>query len=50
MPSKPTAGAVDEYIRTFPAEIQTRLNAVRDLIRAIAPRRPSRSARNPDID
>ncbi len=37
MPSKPTAGAVDEYIRTFPAEIQTRLNAVRDLIRAIAP-------------
>ncbi len=37
MPTRPTAGSIDEYIAAFPLETQARLSQIRELIRATAP-------------
>lgn len=37
MPRKPPAGSIDGYIAEFPPETQTILEAIRSIIRAVAP-------------
>jgi len=37
MPTRPTAGSIDEYIAGFPPETQARLTQIRELIRITAP-------------
>lgn len=37
MPTRPTAGPIDEYIAVFPPETQALLTQIRELIRATAP-------------
>ncbi len=37
MEKKPAASSIDEYIRSFPKEIQDRLRKVRDTVRKAAP-------------
>lgn len=37
MPTRPTAGSIDEYIAGFPPETQALLQEVREVIRGVAP-------------
>lgn len=37
MPDRPRANTIDEYIATFPADVQVRLQRVRSLVHEVAP-------------